>query len=40
MKELEKNGNVDSIDVITCGDIDYYYWYDDEEYLLGDVDYE
>ena len=33
----EKNGNVDSIDVVTCGDIDYY-WYDDEEYLLGDVD--
>ena len=23
----------------TCGDVDYY-WYDDEEYLLGDVDYD
>lgn len=28
----EKRGNVDSIGVVTCGDIDYY-WYDDVDYL-------
>lgn len=28
----EKNGNIDSIDVVTCGDIDYY-WYQDEEFI-------
>ena len=28
----EKNGNVDSIDCITCGDLEYY-WYNDRKFL-------
>lgn len=28
----EKNGNVDSIDCITCGDLEYY-WYNDKKFL-------
>ena len=28
----EKNGNVDSVDCITCGDLEYY-WYNDRKFL-------
>lgn len=28
----EKNGNIDSIDVVTCEDIDYY-WYEDKDFI-------
>lgn len=28
----EKNGNVDNIDCMTCGDLDYY-WYNDRDFL-------
>ena len=28
----EKNGNVDSVDYITCGDLEYY-WYNDRKFL-------